>query len=314
MAFNVREFSSRIAVAGLAQSNLFKTNITFPSSINGSSEYLSFFCMNANLPSLEVGTSPIKVNGYGPAESRPTDMEFQPVTLTIILDGYYTALRIFHQWMQAVVHYDKSSGASTVQGGKKTYEFGYKEDYAGALEVTMMRRSGEEAYTYKFGGAFPISVGEITPAWENGAEVMTITITFTYSEFSVTGSTAGVQATSEIESLTERSEETVSRSTRNDALSAENDTREVVPPEETVSTTTEGSVEGWSRNLVFDSPEYQEIYEAELSRMPGAPDNVSRSLQRNAAIVADAKHKAALIDGTIEPPEGSGIVVTPASD
>lgn len=326
MAFNIRDFSATLNRYGIAKSNLFFAAIALPSSVRGGDSMsirdLSMYCMNAQLPSIEVSTTPIKVLGYGPAEKRPTDIEFNPVTLTFIVDGNFSVLNTFHKWMQQVINYDASGGVLAKSGDKKVYEFGYKDDYASGMTVTVFsQNTGASRYVYTFRGLYPISVGELTPAWENGAEVMTLTVTFTYSEFSVSGSEAGDRSEEIMASQQKYTQNNVTSEELNRQLEADADARaasendrtqsgETVDlEEETESSQASGTITGYTLVAVQDTPEYQAFYQESLSSKPGYPDNVERSLVTAARREAEASYKRGLIDGSIEPPEGSGIEV-----
>lgn len=75
------------------------------------------------------------------------------------------------------------------------------------------------------------------------------------------------------------------------------------------STSSSGTIRGYSRAAVQDTPEWQSAYQEELQDTPGYPDNVKRSLDNAAARRADLIYQSGLVDGTITAPSGSGITV-----
>lgn len=201
MAFNVSEFSAQINKHGLAQSNLFILRITLPASLRFLEEELgtntlTFLCRSVDLPALGVETLDFRSRGFGPAEKRPIGMNFDPLQAIFMVDSNYGVLKFFHRWMQEIVNFDVEAGyTSSSPSALLPYEFGYKDDYECTVEVIMYSGPSQDRfYTYKFGKAFPITIGNIQEAWENSAELTTLPITFSYSELKVDGTERGVVA------------------------------------------------------------------------------------------------------------------------
>jgi len=198
MAFNLSEFTSQINRHGVAKSNLFVMRITLPARINFLNEEiatrdLTFLCRTVDIPSFSLETTPIKTRGFGPAETRPTGLEYTQLNTIFMVDSNFAVKKFFHRWMQEIVHYDVEQGyTNELPNGLLPYEFGYKDDYAATIEVIAYSGNSDESfYTYKFSGAFPTTIGNTQVAWENTAEIMTMPITFAYDEFKVDGTIQG---------------------------------------------------------------------------------------------------------------------------
>lgn len=196
MAFNVNEFSSKINKLGVAQSNLFVARITVPDGdVNGQMDPsdLQFLCRTADIPDFTMGVTPFRPRGIGPAEQRPTTFDYGPLNLVFMVDSNFEVLKFYHRWMQKVVNYDVSGGAESVtSNGTRAYEFGYKDEYAAVIDVKIFSDTkADKFYEYRFQNAFPTTIGQITTAWENGAEVLLLPVTFAYDEMKVTGAEQG---------------------------------------------------------------------------------------------------------------------------
>lgn len=198
MAFNVSEFSAQINRHGLAQNNLFILRITLPTALQFleqeiGTNVLTFLCRSVDLPPISVETLEYRPRGFGPGESRPISMNYDPLQTIFMVDSNYGVLKFFHRWMQEIVNYDVEAGyTSSSPSSLLPYEFGYKEDYECTIEVIMYSGPSEDRfYTYKFGKAFPKTIGNIQLAWENSAEITTLPITFSYSELKVDGTVRG---------------------------------------------------------------------------------------------------------------------------
>jgi len=201
MAFNINEFSSAVNGRGIAINNLFYVTITLPnvlSELNSelSGREISFLCRSVELPPMTVGTSDVRPQGHGLAEKRPTSFQFDPLSTVFMVDAEFAVKKFFHRWIQAVVNYDTRSGILSEVNGRVPFEFGYKRDFAATITVHVYSdNTGEFEYVYEFGKAWPTFVGGNQVAWENSAEVMTLPVTFTYSELKVTGAQPGAIST-----------------------------------------------------------------------------------------------------------------------
>ena len=195
--FNINEFTAEVNKRGLAQNNLFFVTITLPNVLNAlhddvSARELSFLCRSVDLPGFEVGTMSVKHQGYGLAEHRPSNFEYQPLQTVFMVDGDFAVKKFFHRWMQEIVNYDVDGGIISEVNGKLPFEFGYKSDFAATVSVHVYSTNTQTVeYTYKFGKAWPTSISGTQVAWENSAEIMTLPVTFTYSQLKVDGALTG---------------------------------------------------------------------------------------------------------------------------
>lgn len=197
MTFNINEFSSQMGGKGIAINNLFFVTITLPNVLSNLNSELtgreiSFLCRTVDLPPFTVNTADVRPQGHGLAEKRPTAMQFDPLSTVFMVDGQFAVKKFFHRWIQAVVNYDTRSGILSEVNGRVPFEFGYKRDFGATITVHVFSDNiGAFEYVYEFGKAWPTFVGGTQVAWENAAEIMTLPVTFTYSELKVTGAEAG---------------------------------------------------------------------------------------------------------------------------
>lgn len=198
MAFNISEFSAQVNKHGIAQNNLFVARIFLPNTVNFLNEEiptreLTFLCRSADLPELAVETTPIYQTGFGISQKRPVKFDPAPIPTVFMVDSNFAVKKFFHRWMQEIVHYDVSAGPlNELPNGLLPYEFGYQDDYAATLEIIVYGGPTEDVfYTYKFDNAYPISLGNVTVAWDNAAEVMAMPITFAYDSVKVDGTIQG---------------------------------------------------------------------------------------------------------------------------
>jgi len=192
MPFSISEITSAINKHGLAKNSLFVMKISLSDRLGFLQEEsgietrdLIFLCRSAEAPAIEVTTQDFKPRGYGPSEKRPTGFELPLLPTVFMVDSNFNVIRFFHRWMQDIVNFNVEGGYRTeVNGGQRPYEFGYRDDYACTIELTIYSgNQTDKTFTYKFYNAYPVSIGNQTLAWENGAEVMTLPVQFAYDSF-----------------------------------------------------------------------------------------------------------------------------------
>ena len=202
MAFNISEFSSKINKHGLAKNNLFFARFGLPRSLLDEltqipvSRDLQFFCRSVTLPELDITTVDYQQQTFGSPIRRPQSLTFPILPVVFMVDSNFGVMRLFHRWTQSIVNYDRTGGNLGAVNNALPFEMGYKNEYSTTMSVAVYSGNTEQIeYVYEFSGLYPISVGAISPAWENGADVLTLPVGFTYDTLKVTGSRTGqVQA------------------------------------------------------------------------------------------------------------------------
>lgn len=204
MSFNISEFVSKTNKHGFAKNNLFIVRITGNAPIQAMLENatlsgrnmplgdLVFYCRSADLPGFQVQTQDVFPQAFGTPDRRPASMQFQPFNSVFMVDSNFAVLKFFNRWIQSMVNYDKTNSLGEVNGALP-FELGYKEDYTATIEVIVYSVNDEKiTYTYRMENAYPVSTGNITTAWENSAEIMTLPVTFSYDTIKVDGQAVGI--------------------------------------------------------------------------------------------------------------------------
>ena len=202
MTFNISEFSSKINRHGVAKSNLFFTRFGLPQSLINEltqipiSRDLQFYCRSAVLPELDITTFDYQQQTFGSPIRRPQGLNFPVLPVVFMVDSNFGVMQLFHRWAQSIVNYDRSGGNYGAVNNALPFEMGYKDEYSTTMSIIVFSQNTNEIqYIYDFGGVYPTNVGSITTAWENGGEIMTLPVTFTYDTLKISGSVQGqVQA------------------------------------------------------------------------------------------------------------------------
>ena len=198
MAFSISEFNAQVNKRGLAVNNLFLVRVTIPGQLGTaleglmSAKEIPFYCRSVNLPDMEVGLQDVRHQGYGMAHKRAVGMSYAPIPMVFMVDAKFGIKKLFHRWNQSMINHGNGGGSAEIVNGKRLYEHAWHQDYAGTVEILVYSYNQEAVtYTYKLNGAFPVSVGGVQVAWENGAEVMTMTVNMAFDSLTVDGAEGG---------------------------------------------------------------------------------------------------------------------------
>ena len=200
MVFNISNFASKVGSTGLAKSNLFVANISSPASMNLPIQSdLQFLCKTVSIPGMEVSTTDIQPQGWGRTDSYATNFTKQNLSMIFMVDSDFAVTQYLHRWMQSIVNFNDVNGTSSVDGSnKRPYEFGFRDNYSGTIQVIVFsEKDPRRNYVYQFSGTFPVSLSGIDISWENNAEIMTITASFSYTSMAM----SGMQDTKTVSSL-----------------------------------------------------------------------------------------------------------------
>jgi len=130
-------------------------------------ETITLRCETAELPARTLATTEQKI--YGPIEKFPYLTTYNDLDLTFILDGEMTQKKIFDDWLSLI-------------NPQTSYDFNYKEDYVGDIEISQYDQMNEETYRVMFNEIYPISVGQLGLDW-NAEGYHKLTVTFAYTSW-----------------------------------------------------------------------------------------------------------------------------------
>ena len=187
MPFNINEISSAInKTGGVARPNLFYVQITPPKNLLYASYtgQVPFFCSDAVLPGLVFNTTPVKLGGYGTNENRPTDIQFNEVTMTFMVDADAKVLDYFQKWSTLVYNFSRDT-TGIQRGSNLAYgEFAYPESYESpAINIYFLNSSADQIIKYELDRAFPSQIGSIPVGWEMNDTMAHLPVTFAYNNW-----------------------------------------------------------------------------------------------------------------------------------
>lgn len=150
----------------LAAPNRFIIELIFP--FGGDTEFASFMCKGATIPSETVGEVLL---GYQSQKLKLAgDREFDDWTVTVYSTEEWKVRNDIEKWVKLI---------NDPETNLKSDHAAYMTD----LKITQKSVQDTDVAIYILKGAWPTSIGEITLDWESNDEVATFDITFKYQYF-----------------------------------------------------------------------------------------------------------------------------------
>ena len=172
-ALGVLEFQSRIK--GAVRPNLFSVSHNFPSGIIAADGLETFMCKSAALPASTVGT--VELPFRGRVIKVPGDRTFESWTGTFYMDDAFELRGAYEKWIELTNTVD----ANTASAGMG--------DVLEDIVVTQMDKFNGSATQfkdirqYKLVKGFPVSVSQVSLAYDNNDSYEEFDVEFAYQYF-----------------------------------------------------------------------------------------------------------------------------------
>ena len=172
-ALGVLEFQSRIK--GAVRPNLFSVSHNFPSGIIAADGLETFMCKSAALPASTVGT--VELPFRGRVIKVPGDRTFESWPGTFYMDDAFELRGAYEKWIELTNTVD----ANTASAGMG--------DVLEDIVVTQMDKFNGSATQfkdirqYKLVKAFPVSVSQVSLAYDNNDSYEEFDVEFAYQYF-----------------------------------------------------------------------------------------------------------------------------------
>jgi hypothetical protein len=191
--FTIEDMLSEVRTRGMAKPNRFEVIITPPKCLlnyktddtlaknNTGGQYktqstlgarlparLSVFCESATLPPTRINVSQQKL--FGPPTFHPQNADYggDNISLTFMLDKWYTVKEFFDVWVDSIVN-------------RETGTVAYQDDYlCQGMTITQLDEDDRAHYTAIFEDIFPISIAPIQLDAHSVNQVTKMNVTFCY--------------------------------------------------------------------------------------------------------------------------------------
>lgn len=201
MSFKITEFISSINKHGVVRTNRFIATFNLPSYLkDDESKYgvadklISLRCESAQIPGMNLTDTPGVRLGYGSQENMPYSVAFDDISLTFLMDAHTRLHKLFYDWVNTIVNFDKSKGQSGLSSESSknsntkgnAFEVGYKNMYKTDIIITVYDTTDESPImTVKAYNAYPKSMPAADLSWGSPDELMKMTIPFSYTDYDV---------------------------------------------------------------------------------------------------------------------------------
>lgn len=204
MSFNINNFKSNIDSFGYIKNNKFEVFIQPPrflrnktlninnrrSSVRKITEILRYRIEQVRTPSVSLLSNDTNIFGIGPTQKMPYNAQFFDTTFSVLLDRNTDLWDFWYAWTNAIFNFNgqESDGNNPFLGGRiPNYCVEYKDEYSTNMSIVIYDDTGRTVKTINLYEAFPSSIREIQLAWNDNVNLMRLSITVTYSNYSIVG-------------------------------------------------------------------------------------------------------------------------------
>ena len=174
-ALGVLEFQTKIK--GAVRPNLFQVNHDFPSAggLNVNKELATFLCKSAALPASTVGTVELPFRGRVIKVSG--DRTFESWTATFYMDDAFQLRGAYEKWIELTNTVDANTASASMEAVLQDIEVTQMDKFNGSAT------SFKDIRQYKLVKGFPVSVSQVSLAYDNNDSYEEFDVEFAYQYF-----------------------------------------------------------------------------------------------------------------------------------
>ena len=172
-ALGVLEFQSRIK--GAVRPNLFSVSHNFPSGIIAADGLETFMCKSAALPASTVGT--VELPFRGRVIKVPGDRTFESWTATFYMDDAFQLRGAYEKWIELTNTVDANTASASMEAVLQDIEVTQMDKFNGSAT------SFKDIRQYKLVKGFPVSVSQVSLAYDNNDSYEEFDVEFAYQYF-----------------------------------------------------------------------------------------------------------------------------------
>lgn len=167
-------------VRGGVRPNLFQVSHEFPSGIKVKNDSVSYMCKSAALPASTVGT--VELPFRGRVLKVPGDRTFESWTATFYMDDAFELRGAYEKWIDLTNRVDINMSDTTIKSAMQE------------ITVSQLDKFGEASVgkglvpirQYELVQAFPVSVSQVSVAYDNNDSYEEFDVEFAYQYFTTT--------------------------------------------------------------------------------------------------------------------------------
>ena len=172
-ALGVLEFQTRIK--GAVRPNLFSVTHNFPTGIIAEDGLETFMCKSAALPASTVGT--VELPFRGRVIKVPGDRTFESWTATFYMDDAFQLRGAYEKWIELTNTVDANTASVPMESVLQDIDVTQMDKFGGSAEKF------KDIRQYKLVKGFPVSVSQVSLAYDNNDSYEEFDVEFAYQYF-----------------------------------------------------------------------------------------------------------------------------------
>ena len=165
-------------IKGGVRPNLFQVSHTFPGGLLvGDSDLATFLCKSAALPASTVGT--VELPFRGRVIKVPGDRTFESWTATFYMDDAFKLRGAYEKWIEFTNSVDANTASKAVGDILKDITVVQMDKFEGDASESKYNK----ARSYLLKSAFPVSVSQVSLAYDNNDSYEEFDVEFAYQYF-----------------------------------------------------------------------------------------------------------------------------------
>ena len=174
-ALGVLEFQSKIK--GAVRPNLFSVTHNFPTGVIAADGLETYLCKSAALPASTVGT--VELPFRGRVIKVPGDRTFESWTATFYMDDAFKLRGAYEKWIEFTNSVDANTASKSVGDILKDITVIQMDKF----DTSASEKKYNKARSYTLKGAFPVSVSQVSLAYDNNDSYEEFDVEFAYQYF-----------------------------------------------------------------------------------------------------------------------------------
>jgi hypothetical protein len=121
----------------------------------------------------------------------PYNAFLHDTTFTVLVDKKSDLWHFWYNWVRYINEFNGTESTGRLTGPQSripSFNVKYKDDYSSTMQIIVYNQEGEVSSRVNLYEAFPSSVREVPLAWNDVGDLMRISVSITYANYSIENS------------------------------------------------------------------------------------------------------------------------------
>ena len=203
MPFNIDSIKANIENNGYLKNHSFEVIIAPPPVLQNRSvnilgtatnvrniiNNLSFRIEQVRAPGISLAMTQVSPLGYGVTYPMPHSAQLQDISFSILVDGFGEIWQFWYNWIRSIFEFSGNDSNRVGTANRlPVYTTEYKQNYATIMQIVVYDMFGNAIQRINLHDAFPSAMREVQLAWNDSQNLMRLSVSISYSEFTIVGS------------------------------------------------------------------------------------------------------------------------------